>query len=312
MIRKQLFFKISFILLVTQIFTACDIDVDNNVPGVPPEGRFATVVANQHIDTPSVEVAIAISDNGSPVNLVGGDVVQASTTEDLILLLDNGIYNGSYAASLENDLNLDQIDFLMVHAPVEARQGRWFPADIFNIDHGPGELVGASATITLPPTPLNISISGTNFSSISDTFDITWTPESAGDTMRVRSAISCTDGDRTSTYGTSATLADTSDDGTENISIDQFIYDINDENLNVDFILDESRAALQELLIKLSNGEPVDEFFNYFPVINPINSPCEIQLFLFRERQGAFDSPTTNGNIFGSRSADITITYTPN
>ena len=57
---------------------------------------------------------------------------------------------------------------------------------------------------------------------------------------------------------------------------------------------------MQELfLIPRDNG--VDEdFFSNFEILNPIENTCEIQLFLFRERTGTFDSPTTNVNIFGS------------
>ena len=291
--------------------TACDIDINTNIPDVPPEGRFAVVVANQHTGVSSAQVGIAIFDNGDPINLVGGDIVQASTVNDSILLLDTGVYNGSYVASLPNESNFDLIDFLMIHAPLEARQGRWYPVDLLNIDPGPGEFVGASATIVLPPTPANISLNNTNFNNINDNFDITWTPEIAGDRMKVRSAITCSNESNTSTYGTEAVLLDTSDDGFENIGLDQFIYDINDQNQTIKFILPETRSVLQELLLILSDNGFDDEFFSNFEILNPIENTCEIRLFLFRERTGVFDSPTTNGNIFGSRSADITLFYNP-
>lgn len=316
MLKKHFLFPfplIPFSILLSALsLTACDIELENNVPGVPAEGLFASVVANQHSNVSEVQVAIAIFDNAEPINLLGGDVVQASTTNNSVLLLEKGFYTGSYAASLENTENFNQIDFLMVHKPLEAREGRWYPVDLLNLDPGPGEFVGASATITLPPELLNVVPSSSNFSSINDNFTLTWTAESASDTMQVRSAVSCTNGTKTTAYGTVAVLTDTSDDGNEIISLDQFIYDLNDGSSTIKFIKAEARAALQELLIKLSDGAADKDFFANLETINPIENSCEIQLFLFRQRSGSFDSSSTNGDIFGSRSADVTLYYTPN
>lgn len=300
------------VLFLFQALTACDTDVDNNLPNVPATGRFATVGANQHSGEPEVQIAIAIFDDGEPVPLVGGDIVQASTTNNSILLLDRGFYKGSYAASLPNNTNLDQIDFLVVHDSLAAKEGRWFPVDLLNIDPGPGEFVGASASVTLPPAPLNLAPDNNLFIDINETVSITWATEAAGDTMRVRSAISCTNGTKTFTYGTVATLADTSDDGIETIGMDQFIYDINDANSGINFISGEIRAMLQELFERLSNGATDDSFFASLEPINPINNDCDIRLFLFRERLGSFDSASTNGRIFASRSTETLITYRPN
>jgi len=295
------------------LLSACDIEIDNNLPDIPPEGRFVVVGANQHTGIASVQVAIAIFDDATPVSLVGGDVVQASTSEDSILLLKDGVYNGSYAASLPNPANFNQVDFLMVHAPLEARQDRWYPVDLLNIDPGPGEIVGASAAILLPPHPLNLQTDSNNFINSNDSFMLSWSPESAGDIMKVRSAVSCTDDTNTYTYGTEATLIDDTDDGSENISLQQFIYDINDTTEPpFEFLLGQSRAALQELLTLIKEEGIAEDFFNSVSLVNPIDSTCEIQLFLFRQRDSAFDSIETNGRIFGSRSADLTLNYNPN
>jgi len=306
--------SVRLILLVSllQALAACDTNISNNLPNVPDTGRFASVGANQHINQPEIQVAIAIFDNGEPVPLVGGDVVQASTDNDSILLLDEGFYNGSYAATLPNEANLNQVDFLVVHDSLGAREGRWFPVDLLNIDPGPGEFVGASANITLPPAPLNLAPDNSSFISINESVTITWAAESTGDSMRVRSAVSCTNGTKTKTYGTVATLADDSDDGIETIGLNQFIYDINDDNPGFDFIAGEARAFLQELITRLSNGAADDSFFANLEIINPIDNNCDIRLFLFRERPGNFDNTATNGDIFASRSAETLLTYRPN
>ncbi len=303
-----------FVLVATSVLifiSGCGIDIDNSLPGVPQDGRYAAVGANQHSGINSIQVAIAIFDNGDPVKLVGGDVVQASTANNSVLLLDRGFYTGSYAASLSNEANLNQIDFLMVHEPLEARQGRWFPSDLFTIDPGPGEFVGASASIVLPPEPVNVALSDTSLNNINQSFAISWTAEAAGDLMKVRSAISCSNGATTYTYGTTASLLDETDDGSETIGLDQFIYDSDDIIFSVDFLFGESRALLQKLLVLSNEILPDNIFFQEIPTINPVENPCEIQLFLFRERNGSFDS-AVNGRIIGSRSADVTLFYNPN
>ncbi len=306
------FVTIALILIINLSISACDIEIDNNLPDIPPEGRYVVVAANQHTGISSAEVAIAIFEDGVPVSLVGGDVVQASTTEDSILLLKNGVYNGSYAASLPNSANLNQIEFEMVHEPIEARQDRWYPTDLLYIDPGEGEFVGTTATITLPPEPLNLSSDRTSFSRMDENFTLNWIAETAGDIIKVRSAISCTDGVSTYTYGTEAALTDDADNGTELIGLNQFIYDINDTNdPPFEFLLSESRASLQELMTKLKDENIAEDFFNSVVLVNPLTSDCEIQLFLFRQRDTTFDTDT-NGRIYGSRSADITLLYNPN
>ena len=300
-------------ILAVTLFSlyACEVQIDNNLPNIPPTGRYAVVAANQHSGQPFVQVGAAIFDNGKAVSLVGGDVVEASTSLNQVLLLNQGFYTGSYVASLANASNLNQVDFQVVHKPIAARAGRWYPVDLLYIDPGPGEFVGASASVILPPEPLNLSSNRYNFTSINDSFTINWSAGSAGDTIKVRSAISCTNGSTSSSYGTEAALTDYSDDGTQDISMDQFIYDLNSGNIIIQFIRAEAQAMLQELLEKLSNGAVDDDFLSGIVILNPATSNCDIRLFLFRERPGSFDSTSTNGNIFASRSTEITLYYRP-
>jgi len=309
---KRLKFLPGVLLLAN--LSACEIQVDSSLPGVPATGLFAAVGANQHSGEDSVQVGVAIFDDGDPIELVGGDVVQASTANDSILLLDRGFYTGSYSADLPNASNLDQVEFTIVHEPLEARQDRWYPVDLLNIDPGPGELVGDSAVINLPPEPVILAPAMDSiFSSINDNVVVTWNPLGAGsgDIMKIRSAITCDNGTRETTYGTDVDFVDGSDDGFETVPMERFIYDVNDENPLVKFLDGEARAMLQELLEKLSNGAADDSFFANITPVNPITSECEIQMFLFRQRPGSFSNPSTDGTIFGGRSAEVTIHYSP-
>ncbi len=308
---KKLIEQICVIVLTSSLIS-CGAEVDNNLPGVPATGLYAAVGANQHITEDTVQVAAAIFVNGTPINLYGGDVIQASTTNDSTLLLDFGFYKGSYSSDLPNGANLDQVDFLIVHKPIEAREGRWYPVDILHTDPGPSDLVGSSASIILPPAVSIVTpTAGTSYTSINDSFNVTWTALGAGDVMKVYSAVTCDDGVNVKTYGTQVALADDTDDGIESIAVNKFIYDLNDINVSVDFIDGQARAMLVAILKKLSNGAISDAFFASLTPVNPASSNCEIRLFLFRQRPGSFNSPSTNGVIFGSRSAELTINYNP-
>jgi hypothetical protein len=45
--------------------------------------------------------------------------------------------------------------------------------------------------------------------------------------------------------------------------------------------------------------------------INPVISTCEIRLFLQRQRDGQFDVTFDNGQVIGSRSAEVVVNYVP-
>ena len=305
----------SLCVLAAIVITACDFEVDSSLPGVPATGFFAAVGANQHAGEEEIQVAAAVFDDGDPINLVGGDVFEAATVDERVLLLKRGFYIGTYTANLPNATNLSDITMSIVHDNLAVTESRWYPTELFNIDPGPGELVGGSATLTLPPGPtISMPQENTVYTSISDTFDLGWDfVGGSTDTIKVRSAVSCDNGTKVETYGTVAVLASDSDDGVETIGLDQFIYDITaDIPPEFDFIVGEARALLQELLEKLSAGTVNQDFFDQVFPINPIKNNCEIQLFLFRERPGSFASASTNGTIIGSRSAEVTILYQPN
>jgi hypothetical protein len=297
-------------MLLTILLSACDYEVNNNLPGVPAEGFFAAVGANQHSGLTDIQVGAAVFADGEPINLVGGDAFQASTSTDSTLLLRRGFYTGTYVGELPNPANQSEVSIEIVHDNLAVTESRWYPIEMFNIDPGPGELVGGSASLVLPPAPtITMPQQNTVFDFVSDTFTLNWNP--GADTVKVRSQVTCSNGVQEISYGTEATLADESDDGSETIALDQFIFDTAGGNENIRFITGQARALLQELLTQLSAGAADENFFKELFPINPIENNCEIRLFLLRERPGSFASPTTNGTIIGSRSDEVTILYQP-
>ena len=57
---------------------------------------------------------------------------------------------GSYAVSSPVDNSVQDVFFNILHLPTEACEDRWYPLDPINVDPGPGELVGKSATVSFP------------------------------------------------------------------------------------------------------------------------------------------------------------------
>ncbi len=297
-------------IVLTFLLVGCDIDSSDNLPDVPELGLFMYAEANHHEAEDETQIAAAVFRDGQPIDLVGGDVFEARTLTDRILLKVRGSFTGSYAASLPVDNSVQNVFFTVVHEPVEAREDRWYPVDLLNIDPGPGELVGKSATVNFPPV---VTITGpaadTVYTEIDEIIDLTWVAGGEGDSMRVLSAIECTDGLATSSYGTLVEIA--GDTGLEAIGVDKFIYDLNDDSPVPSFIVDAARTSLQELLNDLSAGNIDPDFLARQAEANPINSACEIRLFLQRQRDGQFDASFDGGDVVGSRSAEVVVNYVP-
>jgi len=295
-------------VVLSYALVGCEVDGGNNLPRVPEVGLFIYAEANRHESEDEAQIAVAVFDDGEPFAFVGGDVFEARTATQRILLKDAGKYTGSYAALLPVDDSVQEVYFNVVHEPIEAREDRWYPIDLANIDPGPGELVGKSAVVNFPPEVTITGPAATVYTSINDVINLTWVAHGAGDTMRLLSAISCDDGlAETTTYGTVHELVD--DDGLEALTVDTFIYDADSDNPSVNFIADAARVLLQELLNELSAGNIDPDFVDRKAGANPISSDCEIRLFLQRQRKGQFDETFDEGTVLGSRSAEMTINY---
>ena len=188
-------FKVAAAIFFIYTSVGCDVDSSNNTPPVPTTGLVMYAEANLHESEETAQIAAAVYRDGVPVGLIGGDVFEARTTTQRVLLKDSGSYDGSYAAPLVIDVVQD-VFLNVVHEPIEARDDRWYPVDLLNIDPGPGELVGKSATVSFPPEVIITSpASGAIYNSPLDIVDLSWVAiGAAGDAMRVLSLVSCTDG----------------------------------------------------------------------------------------------------------------------
>lgn len=303
-------------IVLAVLLAGCEIDGGDNLPRVPDQGLFMLAEANRHEAEDESQVAAAVFNDGVPVNLVGGDVFEARTATERILLKTRGPFDGSYAGSLPVDNSVQDVFLNVVHAPIEARADRWYPLDLLGIDPGPGELVGKSATVRFPQSVTILAPqAGTVYTDISQEINLQWVPEDGND-MRVLSAIECTDGLATSSYGTvvdkeAIPELDNDSNGSVNIPLNKFIYDLNLGSSTIKFLSDATLVLLQELLNQLSAGNIDPDFLLKQRVANPIESTCEIRLFLQRQRLGQFDVAFDDGTVIGSTSTEVTVLYIP-
>ncbi len=298
------------IIVVLLLLSACDFESSDNSPNVPEEGLVVSVEANRHEDRDEVQIAAAVFRDGVPVDLLAGDVFKAVSGENEVLLLKRGYYKGSYAATLSTDDSSLGLSISIVHEPLEARDDRWYPVDIVNIDPGPGELVGPVASVTLPP---RISITGpipmSIFTQPDENIDLNWLALNQDDTITARIAVNCSDGLSTNSYGIDLQLGN--DDGLESISLEDLIYDSNIDPPLLDFILASARASLQQLLNDLSNGAIDPDYLARNGTANPVASSCDIRLFLLRNQEGVANPEFDSGVVTGSSSSELTLYYRP-
>lgn len=297
------------------LLAGCEIEGSDNVPRVPDQGLFMYAEANRHEAEDTAEVVAAVFNDGVAVNLVGGDVFEARTATERVLLTKRGFFDGSYAQSLPVDNSIQDVFFNVVHAPVEARESRWYPVDLIGIDPGPGELVGKSATVSFPQAvTITAPAVDTVYTSINDVIGLNWISGN-GDDMRVLASVACTDGLATSSYGVvidKEVIAGIDvDDGDEGIPMDRIIYDLNQGSDPIKFVSDATLMLLQELLNQLSAGNIDPDFLLKQREANPIESNCDIRLFLQRQLNGQFDTTFDSGTVVGSTSAEIIIQYIP-
>ena len=302
--------RVAAVLVLLGLSSGCEIDGSDNLAGVPDQGLFMYAEANRHEALDAAQISAAVFKDGQPVDLVGGDVFEARTATARVLLKDRGLVRGSYATSLPIDDSVQDVLLNVVHEPIEAREDRWYPIDLVGVDPGPGELVGKSATVIFPPAvSITAPAADTTYTSINDVVNLGWAAVGAGDTMRVLAAVSCSDGLAAASYGAEVDIG--ADDGFEAIGMDSFIFDINAGSSTVKFVTDAALMLLQELLNQLSAGNIDPDFVLRNVIANPIESACDIQLFLQRQRQGQFDLSFDDGNVVGSTSAEVLVKYQP-
>ena len=274
------------------------------------DGLTANIQANIHENEESAKVVAAAYQDGVRINLIAADVFEATTATKGVLLKSVNVHTGDYIGTLPIDDKDQPVTITIQHKPIEAREDRWYPIDILNVDPGPGELVGRFATVSFPP---ELDLLGPSNNTIyidrDDNINITWTPSGDDDFIRLSAAVSCSNNSAELSYGLSYDVDN--DDGLYSIAMNKLVYNDSITAIALAFVEHITRIFLAATIDVLTFG-----LINESDLINSSidieTANCDINLTLIREREGSLDPEFDGGVALGSTSASTTILYRPN
>ena len=276
------------------------------------DGLTANIQANIHEDEGSAKVVAAAFQDGIRVNLIAADVFEATTATKGVLLKSVNVHTGDYIGTLPIDDKDQPVTITIQHKPIEAREDRWYPIDILNVDPGPGELVGHFATVSFPS---ELDLLGPSNNTIymdrDDNINITWAPSGDDVLMRLSAAVSCSNGTAELSYGLTYDVDDNrADDGLYTIAMNKLVYNDSITAIALAFVDHITRIFLAAAIEVLTFGL-IDESDLTGSPINIETANCDINLTLIREREGSLDPEFDDGIALGSTSASTTILYRP-
>lgn len=302
-------YKSFTIAICLTLLTACDLSVDSTSRTIEQSGLHLQIFVNQHNQQAQAQASAAVFQDGSLSELYGGDIFLAKNKSKQTYLKTISESTLGYAGVLELEDDSSNINVSVTHEPNIAREDRWYPVDLLLIDPGPGELVGTSATLSLPDHVEIISpTENTTYLSYTDTIDLQWTAVSNGENMQALARVDCSDGLSSTVYSIDVDIG--SDDGNESIPINSIIIDTEKSEI-FDFISDFIGIVFQALLNTLSLGAIDPDYVEKNIDANPAESSCDVQLFLLRVREGSFSAGFDSGTVNASTSSDVNILYTP-
>ena len=277
------------------------------------DGLNAEIQANIHEGETSAKVVAAVFQDGVRVNLIAADVFEATTATKGVLLKSVNVHTGDYIGTLPIDDKNQPVTITIQHKPIEAREDRWYPIDILNVDPGPGELVGRFATVSFPS---ELDLLGPSNNTIyidrDDNINITWTASGRDDdAMRLSAAVSCSNSSADLSYGLSYSISEDDNDGLYTIAMNKLVYNDSITAIALEFVEHITRIFLAATIEVLTFGL-IDESDLTGSPINIETANCDINLTLIRERDGDLDDEFDGGKAIGSTSASTTILYRPN
>ncbi|NRB40522.1 MAG: hypothetical protein HRU20_18975 [Pseudomonadales bacterium] len=299
------------------VLNACTFESDQS-HDVPAQGLYLEWQVNLHQDQEDAATVVAMFKDGEPALLEGGDVMIVSHNDEELLLKNSGSYSGSYVGLLPATLAENTVALNIEYRPVEAREDRWYPSDVIYVDTGPTEFNGLSAAITFPEgvniiEPQALLGESVKYTQTDQNIALKWDVDEALDNMQVRVAVSCDNTLSTQSYGVTLDLNPkiaTFSDSTI-IPLTDILYDLEEEDFEWFEISNAARGILQQELDRLSGGAIDAQFFAKRAPVNPVTSNCDMDLFLFRFKAGAFSDGIDHGKVYGSRSDVVKLSYRP-
>lgn len=305
-------FKTGCICASVLLLSGCPTgSTSNNASSQFNAGLYADFQANIHEGESTATIVAKVLQDDVRVDLIAADVFEATTATKGVLLKSVNVQTGDYLGRLPIDDTNEPVTITIQHKPVEAREDRWYPVDILNVDPGPGELVGHSGTVNFPSA---VDFQGPSENAIytdrNDMVNLVWQPAGGVDeTMRLSAAVNCSNGTSELAYG--LTYEPGLDDGSYDIAMHQLVYNDTVTALAIAFADHITRIFLAAVVDVLTFGLVTEETLNSSPItIETAN--CDIDLTLIREKTGSIDVDFDGGNAIGSTSSSVTILYRPN
>ncbi|MEK9713285.1 MAG: hypothetical protein VW258_12030 [Thalassolituus sp.] len=291
------------------LLTGCDSPDSLYESNVSSTGASILFEASLPHGESTLTVASAVFENGQPEPLIGGDLIQISAESGQIYLDNERYQENYYAGQLQLNNANSNIQLEIVHDAQGARAGRWYPTDEVLVDTEGSELVGYTASVTLPdlveiiaPQPDLI------YTSRGDEFTLEWTG-SPSDRMSLVSFNICysSQGD---SLGWVKTF-DIADTQSYIVSISQLIPDEetietagNAQNVLTGLIQGIFEIYFEALTFGLYEAEDVrfDDFNLTY---------CELDIKLVRKKDGTLGEGVSGGGAIGSTSDSVSMEYRP-
>ena len=301
----------SSLLLPLFFTTACSETPDDN----DVDSAEIAIIFEADLPYGSTEANVAAAGyhHGEPQPMIGGDVMQVTSSSESVYLQADANREHFYSAQLAlTDPGLSEsLTLRILHDPQGTRADRWYPTEEALYDPGSGPLFGSTASLTLPDELQILSPQpGLSYTSRTDDIVLEWTGAPA-DSLKLVAHNRCT-----ATSSNSSDLAwvqtiEVTDDQYHSIRVGRLIPSEGVletagtvANVLTGFLQLAFEVTLSIATLGLYEAETI-EFEDY-----ELDS-CSMTLYLVRQNQGELGEGVDGGSVTGSRSDSVTVEFQP-
>lgn len=290
------------IFLLSLLFLAACSDSDE--PRAPTQTGYSVYMqVNLKPEDNTAYLGARLYHDGDKITLAAGDMIVATHNGISVPLKGDVNRFGFYAETMGiNDAGLP-VNFDIQYLPVEAREDRWYPADLVYVDNGPGQYVGLLNWDILLPEPVTITSPATEstFNDPQDTVTVSWQTDATDITnVRVFARLGCT--------GQTRLLYEGSNTGSVSGTMDDLFFDRFSPATPA---LLAARLPLPgESIAEEVAGNIIDAMFEgLFSSPSYNRNHCDIAITVMAEKQEDVGSPFESASIVASQSDAVTIYF---
>lgn len=303
--------SLSSLLLVPFFLAACSETPEDDTA----ESAEISLIFEADLPYGSIAVSVAASGYhyGEPQPMIGGDVMQVTSSSESVYLQADAHREHFYSAQLaltDPDIS-ESLSLMIIHDPEATRSERWYPAEEAVYDPGSGPLAGYSATLTLPEELQILSPQpGLTYTSRTDDIVLEWTGAPA-DSLKLVAHNRCTASSSNSSDLAWVQTIGITDDQADSIRVGRLIPSEGVletagtvANVLTGFLQLVFETTLSAATLGLYETETI-EFEDY-----ELDS-CSMTLYLVRQNQGELGDGIDGGSVTGSRSDSVTVEFQP-